>query len=103
MTTGKTASQAGHAYVNSILKASKEVQEEYQGIEGIGTKVCLECPNEKKLEEVYYHALQLDLPCSLIVDSGDGSGFNEPTTTAVGIGPITRAQAKFLKKFQLLK
>lgn len=102
MTTGKIASQASHAALNSFLAASVEVQEEYQGSGGIGTKVCLEA-NIGKMVEAYNLATQAGLPCALITDSGSGSGFSEPTVTAVGIGPVTKAQVPFLKKFQLMK
>ena len=61
MGTGKIASQTSHAALGAFLKSSKERQEEYHKT-GIGTKVCLECPNERKLHEVYDHALSLGLP-----------------------------------------
>jgi len=102
MTTGKIASQASHAALNSFLTASKEVQKEYQGEENIGTKVCLNA-NVGKMVEAYNLATQAGLPCALITDSGPGSGFDTPTLTAVGIGPCTKAQVPFLKKFQLMK
>jgi peptidyl-tRNA hydrolase len=104
MNTGKIASQAGHAYVNSFLTASKEVQDEYQS-DGIGTKVCLECSNIGKLAEAHASAQKLGLPCVMIQDTGSSVHcFNGmPTYTAVGIGPIIKSQAPFLKKFHLLK
>lgn len=102
MGTGKIASQASHAALNSFLAASKEVQEEYQEDDDIGTKVCLEATLQKMIE-VYLLSKEAGLPCALITDSGVGSGFSEPTVTAVGIGPVTKAQVPFLKKFQLMK
>lgn len=103
MGTGKVASQAGHAYLGAFLKAPKEIQEAYH-IDGIGTKVCLACPTLSHLQTAYETAVSLGLPASYIVDSGCENFFNgDPTPTAVGIGPITRAQSKFLKKFQLVK
>lgn len=102
MNVGKVASQAGHAYLGAYLKAPTQVQEEYHS-DGIGTKVCLVCPSAEKLLEVYNLCQQLEQPCSLIEDSGVGSGFSVPTITALGIGPINKEQARFLKKFQLMK
>lgn len=103
MGPGKLASQAGHAYLNAFLKAPADIQKEYHS-GGIGTKVCLECPNEAKLRQVYELAISQGLPAVFIEDSGSNTVFNGITTaTAVGIGPCTKAQARFLKKFQLHK
>ncbi len=102
MSAGKTASQAGHGYINSFLKASKEVQEEYQK-DGIGTKVCLECPDLGTLHRYHLMAQELGLPTDLIVDTGNNGWNGVPTATALGIGPINREQARFLRKLKLLK
>ena len=103
MGVGKVASQAGHAYLGSFLKADPDTQREYMK-DGIGTKVCLECPNLEALERVYFHAQSLGLPSVFIEDSGRNTCFNGVTTaTAVGIGPCTKAEISFLKKFSLFK
>lgn len=104
MSVGKVASQAGHAYLGAYLNAPKTVQDEYHS-GGIGTKVCLNCPNMAKLAEAYAFAKQNGLPCVMIEDSGESQHcFNGvPTVTAVGIGPVTKSQVPFLKKFQLMK
>ena len=97
------ASQAGHAFLNSYLSAPKEIQKEYRGEEGIGTKVCLECPNLGALIRCHQQAQELGLPSAYIVDTGNNGFDGVPTATALGIGPVTKAQAPFLKKFQLHK
>jgi peptidyl-tRNA hydrolase len=103
MGPGKLASQAGHAYLGAYLKSPPDIQTEYHS-DGIGTKICLECPTLEALRRVYDHALSLGLPAVFIEDSGNNTIFNGVTTaTAVGIGPCTKAQAKFLKRFQLHK
>lgn len=104
MSAGKVASQAGHAYLGAYLKSTKEIQEEYHS-DGIGTKVCLVCPNMAKLAEAHALAIQNNLPCVMIEDTGDSVHcFNGvPTVTAVGIGPITKDQLPILRKFQLMK
>jgi peptidyl-tRNA hydrolase len=103
MGCGKSCSQAGHAALGTFLQAPKDLQDAYHK-DGIGTKVCLACPNLSQLQTAYETAVSLGLPADYIVDSGCPDFFGgQPTPTAVGIGPITRAQAKFLKKFQLLK
>lgn len=103
MGTGKIASQAGHAFIGAFLKSPTERQLEYHK-DGIGTKVCLTCPNLEAMNKAYDAALSHGFPCAYIVDSGCANFFNgEPTPTALGIGPLTRQEAKFLKKFQLMK
>ena len=100
---GKIASQAGHSYIGSYLKATPETQREYMK-DGIGTKVCLACPNLSQLQTAYETAVTLGLPATFVVDSGCPDFFDgKPTPTAAGFGPLTRAQARFLKKFQLVK
>lgn len=103
MGAGKIASQASHAALGAFLKSSKERQEEYHK-DGLGTKICLACPNEYKLREVYDLAVSIGLSAVFIEDSGNNTIFNGITTaTAVGIGPCTKAEVKFLKRFQLHK
>lgn len=103
MGCGKSCSQASHAALGAFLEAPKSVQEEYRK-DGIGTKVCLECPNLDHLIRCYDLAKSLGLPAVFIEDSGNNTIFNGVTTaTAVGVGPCTKAQAKFLKRFQLHK
>lgn len=108
MSAGKLSAQAGHAYTNSLLTAIKQIPEvalQYEDAGRIGTKICLKAKSLLDIEKVYYKAQQLGIPCSLITDSGhvmpphfDGS----PIITALGIGPLTRAQSKFLSKFKLV-
>lgn len=70
--------------------------------EGIGTKVCLSCPNLTTLHRIYERAQSLGLPAVFIEDSGNNTCFNGITTaTAVGIGPCTKAEVPFLKHFSL--
>lgn len=89
MAPGKMAAQAGHAFLNSFLEASPDVQSEYQKY-GIGTKITKECHSLDHMLEAYKECNRLQIPCSLITDSGhvhpphfDGS----PIITALGIGP----------------
>ena len=105
MTAGKAASQAGHAFLDAYLHATPEQAKAYlaQG----GTKVVLTVPHEQALCAAYYKARMAKLPCALVIESQhimppafDGS----PIATAVGIGPITRAEAKHItREFKLMK
>lgn len=95
MTAGKAASQAGHAFLDSFLKASTEQVGAY--LSDGGTKVVLAVPDEQSLCDVYYRARMAGLPCAMVVESEhvmppsfDGS----PVVTAVGIGPCAKAEAR---------
>jgi peptidyl-tRNA hydrolase len=108
MTPGKMAAQAGHAYLNSYLKAQTDYPEQVVGYQegGVGTKVCLKASSEMDLEKIFIIASKSGVPCSRIEDSGhviEGTVFDGSSIlTAVGIGPIRRDQAKFLRKLKLV-
>lgn len=107
MTTGKAAAQAGHAFTNTLLTAIEQDKlNSYETVGNIGTKVCLSAKSLSQLEKAHDIALSRGIPTSLIVDSGhimlphfDGN----PVVTALGIGPISREQSKFLSKFKLVR
>lgn len=106
MTNGKANAQSGHAYTNTLLTAIEQDKlHGYESIGKIGTKICLVAKNLLQLEKAHDKAQEFGIPCSLITDEGhvmlphfDGS----PVITALGIGPTTKEQAKFLSKFKLL-
>lgn len=96
MSSGKIASQAGHAYLDSYLK---NPDEEYLNNP---TKICLRA-NKLELERVcmvcernHISYTKVVDPDFTIVDSqvirNDGS--QPPAFTAVGIGPIEKQSAK---------
>lgn len=93
MTAGKAASQAGHAFLSSFIKADPEAAQAYVA-DGGGTKIVLAAADEASLWRCYKRACDAGLPCALHVEEGhimpptfDGS----PIVTAVGIGPAERA------------
>jgi len=107
MTPGKSASQAGHAYLGAFIQATghdagfRQQAQEYAS-EQPGTKVCLQASLDEVLR-LKDRADQLGLPNFLVVDSGH-QAFNNglETTTAWGFGPCTREQAKpIVKKLKL--
>lgn len=101
MSPGKTASQAGHAFLGSALKASPDLLASYHKDfpASPGTKVCLDARSEKDLLIARDFAEQAGLPHCLVVDSGCSNFFNgQPTVTALGIGPATKTQIKFITK-----
>jgi peptidyl-tRNA hydrolase len=89
MTPGKAASQAGHAFLESYLKANNINKETYLSKVG-GTKVVLGVDSEARLREIYANALRLGLPASLIEDDG--------IATAAGIGPAPKNMIRPLTK-----
>jgi peptidyl-tRNA hydrolase len=105
MTPGKSASQAGHAYLESFVKTDRSISLAYlnQG----GTKIALAAPDLQTLEQIHAAALAADLPCAIVVESGhvmpptfDGS----PIITALGIGPVDREIARpLVRKLRLMQ
>jgi peptidyl-tRNA hydrolase len=101
MSTGKAASQAGHAYLQALMAADPARQAEYHR-DGLGTKVCLLAANLRQLLTLHHRAKELGLPCALIEDTGRNTTFNGvPTISAVGIGPLSPDEAKLLRRFPL--
>lgn len=107
MSPGKTASQAGHAYLGSLLQALKtpayKEQAEAYAAETPGTKVCL-IGGMDKILRLKAQAEAAGIPHFLVVDSGCLDFYNgEPTVTAIGIGPLSSEQAKpLVGRFPLL-
>lgn len=110
MPPGKLASQAGHAFTNTLLKSletDRATANHYEQTDGnIGTKICLKAKSLHKILEIQKQAVELGINNQLIVDSGhimlpyfDGN----PIVTALGIGPLTKEQAHFLRKLELVK
>ncbi len=109
MEAGKIVSQCGHAYVGAIIQSQiqnpdivKEYHKDFPS--SPGTKVCLKVKSLEKLLQAEEQAKTSNIPYFRVVDSGCANFFNgEPTVTALGIGPATKAQIQHItKKFQLL-
>jgi peptidyl-tRNA hydrolase len=99
MTAGKAASQAGHAFLDSFVIAPPEIARAY--LADGGTKIVLTVPDEQALCDLYHKARMAKLPCAMVVESNhimppsfDGS----PIVTAIGIGPVAKAQAREITK-----
>lgn len=90
MTAGKAASQAGHAFLASYIKAPSDIAQAYVADEG-GTKVVLSCPDEATIWQAYKRATDAGLPCHLWMETDMGP---QPVVTALGIGPVERCKAK---------
>lgn len=103
MTTGKTVSQAGHAYLGSYLQSSSELQKAYHS-DGIGTKICLKSKNLIELFKAESDAKEAGIPCFKVIDSGCENFYEgKPIITALGLGPATKKQIEQItNKFKLL-
>ena len=82
---GKMCTQAGHAYVHSMLNADADVAAAY--LSGRAYKITLIVDTVDQLKELQ---AAYDKVCAthLVTDAGF-TVFNEPTTTCLGIGPIS--------------
>jgi len=105
MPSGKLASQAGHAFTDSLCQAldqSPERFHNYRTGHG-GSKVVLKAKGETQLINTYNRIRESGIPCALIVDQKhimpphfDGN----PIITALGIGPCRREEIyPIIKKF----
>ena len=56
-------------------------------INGLFTKICVGVNGEAELMNVYEHAQEKGIPCSLIQDAGLTEFDGVPTYTAVAVGP----------------
>ena len=107
MSSGKAIAQAGHAFLGAFLNSIDRYPDlaAAYGQLNPGTKITLDGGSGKALERLHDKLIFSGHPCSLIIDKDhielpdfDGS----PVITALGVGPISRADAKkLLGKFAL--
>lgn len=109
MSPGKTASQAGHAYVGAAFKAqalNPQALADYHSEfpQSPGTKVCLRANSVIALLNAKAKAEAAGIPHFLVTDSGCPDFFNgEPTITALGLGPARRDEIDHItRRFQLV-
>lgn len=104
MPPGKLAAQAGHAYTDALLDCldkTPHLVDRYRRGDNAGSKACLKAKNSFSLERLADECRARGVPHAVVIDSGhilpphfDGS----EVMTAVGIGPISRKDAKALVK-----
>lgn len=95
MRRGKECAQAAHASMAAIIstEGNKHIIKQHDHIiewlNGAFTKIVVYVNSEEELKELYKKALDSDLDCSLILDSGrtEFSGVPTYTTCAIGPGP----------------
>ena len=109
LSPGKLSAQTGHAYSDSI-EAARLIDPErtaaYRDPARGGSKVSLKAKNAKQLIKAYAQALELGLPCALIVDQHHvllPHFTGKPVITALGIGPCTKSECREItKKFRCI-
>lgn len=107
MPPGKLSAQAGHAYTESLFDCIERhplLADRYRRKDNGGSKVTLYCRDEREIRELEVKCAEAGVAHALFTDEGhvlpphfDGN----PVVTALGIGPVTRRDAKALvKKFK---
>lgn len=104
MSPGKIASQAGHAYLDTYLKAyNADIHRCIDYKKGHGIKVCLKAKKEGDLFRLKEVCEEKDIPHAIIEDLGYTYFEGQTTITALGIGPIRKDELPELQKLGLLK
>lgn len=98
MSIGKSISQACHA-ITEVLALDSERGKLYRA-DGPGTKIILQ-GNTEQIQEALGNAEWSDLPFYGMVDKPPTTEGTENKLTSAAFGPITKAEAKFLKRFRL--
>lgn len=91
---GKAATQAGHAFLESVLVAPPERQARYRA-DGLETKIALILPLGARLESLITALRAAGLPAALVVDHGHvllPYFTGAPMATAIGVETITAAE-----------
>lgn len=98
MPPGKIAAQSGHASMKAVLDRCNILENRtlfmsnmpepmYLWLTGIFTKIALGVDSEEEMLSLYEQAVSLNIPCSLITDSGLTVFKGIPTNTCIAIGP----------------
>jgi len=104
MPPGKLAAQAGHAYTDALfecLDTAPALAMRYRSGDNAGSKAALKAKNLAALLRAKEECERAGLPHALVIDSNhvmpphfDGS----PIVTALGIGPVSRKDARGIVK-----
>lgn len=87
LSKGKVASQAGHAAVSAAEEARQHHKKWWKDWMDEGQrKIAVKVKSEKNLMELEKAALELALPCALIIDRGL-TEIPPDTITCLGVGP----------------
>lgn len=101
MRKGKMVAQGAHASLRAIINDTQNPSIKWWLNNGM-KKICVSCNSEKELTDLHGKALAAKMPCSIILDAGH-TEFNQPTLTAVAIGPAEATEIdKITKELKLL-
>ena len=85
MRKGKMVAQGSHASVKVTVDNINDPNVQEWLKNGM-KKITVSCDSEAELIALHEAAIKADLPCCIILDAGH-TEFNQPTLTAVAIGP----------------
>jgi PTH2 family peptidyl-tRNA hydrolase len=110
MPPGKLAAQAGHAYTDALwacLDQSPDTALAYRHNGIGGSKVTIQAKNLGQLERAARECAEAGIPHAMVTDAEHVLPpffTGDPIVTALGIGPVTRAQCRHItKRFQVVK
>lgn len=98
---GKLIGQGMHAAASAFDLAPKELQIEYHQTT-LRRKIVLEVDTEADLFAIQEDCRGLGVPHYLVTDMGL-TGFDQPTVTCLGIGPVLRSTANKRLKLRMLR
>jgi PTH2 family peptidyl-tRNA hydrolase len=103
LSRGKVAAQAGHAAVSAAEEARKHHKKWWEDwIDEGQRKIAVKVKSEKDLLELEKTAIELALPCALIIDKGL-TEIPPGTITCLGVGPAPAEEVdKLTGKLPLL-
>ena len=110
MSPGKLSAQAGHAYTDTLWACydqDRNTALAYRREGGIGgSKVTIKAKNLGQIERALRECQEAGIPHTLVTDRDHimlPHFTGAPVVTALGIGPVTREQARHItKRFQVV-
>jgi peptidyl-tRNA hydrolase len=110
MPPGKLAAQAGHAYTDALWACLDQAPDQalaYRTTGLGGSKVTIQSKNLGQLERAARECAEAGIPHAVVVDADHvllPHFTGAPIVTALGIGPVTRAQCRHItKRFQVVQ
>lgn len=110
MPPGKLAAQAGHAYTDALWACLDQAPDQalaYRTTGLGGSKVTIQAKNLAQLERAARECAEAGIPHAVVTDAEHvllPHFTGAPIVTALGIGPVTRAQCRHItKRFQVVQ
>jgi PTH2 family peptidyl-tRNA hydrolase len=109
MPPGKLAAQAGHAFTDAAAECLDSNPDTFHAYRrgNAGSKVVVHTNSEHRLLRAARECAEAGIPHAVVTDRDHvllPHFTGEPVVTALGIGPCTRAQCRFItKRFQAVR